>query len=120
MEKEIATHSSILAWRIPWTEEAAGLHVVCGVAKSRTGLRDEHFHFLSLSFRGCVYVRRRSRDHRPSITGHSGDGWGGDNFSFCTLFLSHKMLLKTLFLCSKKVIKLMVLSVFQRAYSLVT
>ena len=25
MEKEIATHSSILAWRIPWTEEPGGL-----------------------------------------------------------------------------------------------
>ena len=24
LEKEIATHSSILAWRIPWTEEPAG------------------------------------------------------------------------------------------------
>ena len=24
-EKEIATHSSILAWRIPWTEEPGGL-----------------------------------------------------------------------------------------------
>ena len=24
MEKEMATHSSILAWRIPWTEEAGG------------------------------------------------------------------------------------------------
>jgi len=24
-EKEIAIHSSILAWRIPWTEEAGGL-----------------------------------------------------------------------------------------------
>ena len=24
-EKEMATHSSILAWRIPWTEEAGGL-----------------------------------------------------------------------------------------------
>ena len=24
LEKEIATHSSILAWRIPWTEELAG------------------------------------------------------------------------------------------------
>ena len=23
LEKEIATHSSILAWRIPWTEEEA-------------------------------------------------------------------------------------------------
>ena len=25
MEKEMATHSSILAWKIPWTEEPGGL-----------------------------------------------------------------------------------------------
>ena len=25
LEKEMATHSSTLAWRIPWTEEAGGL-----------------------------------------------------------------------------------------------
>ena len=25
MEKEMANHSSILAWRIPWTEEPGGL-----------------------------------------------------------------------------------------------
>ena len=25
LEKEMATHSSILAWKIPWTEEPAGL-----------------------------------------------------------------------------------------------
>ena len=25
LEKEIATHSSILAWKIPWTEEPCGL-----------------------------------------------------------------------------------------------
>ena len=24
LEKEMATHSSILAWRIPWTEEPGG------------------------------------------------------------------------------------------------
>ena len=24
LEKEMATHSSILAWKIPWTEEVAG------------------------------------------------------------------------------------------------
>ena len=30
LQKEIATHSSILAWKIPWTEEP-GVH---GVAKS--------------------------------------------------------------------------------------
>ena len=28
------THSSILAWRIPWTEEPGGVH---GVTKSWTG-----------------------------------------------------------------------------------
>ena len=32
LEKEMATHSSILAWRIPWTEETGGL-TVHGVAK---------------------------------------------------------------------------------------
>ena len=25
LEEEMATHSSILAWRIPWTDEAGGL-----------------------------------------------------------------------------------------------
>ena len=40
LEKGTATHSSILAWRIPWT-------IVHGVAKSLTRLSD--FHCLSLS-----------------------------------------------------------------------
>ena len=26
LKKQVATHSSILAWRIPWTEELGGLH----------------------------------------------------------------------------------------------
>ena len=36
LEKEMATHSSILAWRIPWTEEPGRLHTVHGVPKSWT------------------------------------------------------------------------------------
>jgi len=28
LEKGMATHSSILHWRIPWTEEPSGLHSV--------------------------------------------------------------------------------------------
>ena len=27
LEKGMATHSSILAWRIPWTEHPGGLHL---------------------------------------------------------------------------------------------
>ena len=29
LEKEMATHSSMLAWRIPWTEEPGGLQRLC-------------------------------------------------------------------------------------------
>ena len=28
LQKEMATHSSILAWRIPWTEEPGGLQSI--------------------------------------------------------------------------------------------
>ena len=33
LEKEMVTHSSVLAWKIPWTEEPGRL-TVHGVAKS--------------------------------------------------------------------------------------
>ena len=38
LEKETATHSSILAWEIPWTEEPGGLYIAHEVAKSQTRL----------------------------------------------------------------------------------
>ena len=38
LEKEMATHSSILAWRIPWTKEPVGLPVH-KVAQSQTWLK---------------------------------------------------------------------------------
>ena len=38
LEQGKATHSSILAWRIPWTEEPG--RTVHGVAKSQTRLSD--------------------------------------------------------------------------------
>ena len=45
LEKEMAPHSSILAWKIPWTEDP-GRPTVHGVTKSRTRLSD--FHSLKL------------------------------------------------------------------------
>ena len=43
LEEGMATHSSTLAWRVPWTEgpgrlQSTGLH-------SQTQLSDYHFHF---------------------------------------------------------------------------
>ena len=37
LEKEMATHSSILAWEIPWTEEPGGLESM-GLQGNRTRL----------------------------------------------------------------------------------
>ena len=43
VEKEMATHSSILAWEIPWTEEPGGLQ---SMRSLRVGTTEQlHFHF---------------------------------------------------------------------------
>ena len=33
LEKKMATHSSVLAWKIPWTEEPGGLYIVQGIPR---------------------------------------------------------------------------------------
>ena len=43
----MATHSSILAWRIPWTEEAGGLQSK-GLQESDTSWRLNHFYLFIL------------------------------------------------------------------------
>ena len=51
MEKGVTTHSSILAWRIPWTEESGG-YSPCGRKESDTieRLTDTHTHRLGLGW----------------------------------------------------------------------
>ena len=39
LEKEMATHSSTLAWKIPWTEESGGLQSM-RLQRSQTQFRD--------------------------------------------------------------------------------
>ena len=39
LEKDMATHSSVLAWEIPWTEEPGELGST-GLQKSQTQLRN--------------------------------------------------------------------------------
>ena len=45
LEKGIATHSSILAWRIPWTEESGG---VLGLTKRQVDSRRSLVGYLGL------------------------------------------------------------------------
>ena len=41
VEEEMATHSSILVWEIPWTEEPGGLQSM-GSQKNQTGLSNQN------------------------------------------------------------------------------
>ena len=50
LEKGMATHSSMHAWRIPWTEESGGLYAM-GL-QSQTGLNNEHVILLTVTFPG--------------------------------------------------------------------
>ena len=57
LEEGMETHSIILAWKIPWTEEPGGLHTAHGVAKSRTQLKQLR-----------VHIRTRVRAHTHTHT----------------------------------------------------
>ena len=51
LEKGMATHYSILAWRIPWTGEPGGL-------ESKALQRVGHDVFFFFSFKGKIFVLR--------------------------------------------------------------
>ena len=54
LEKEMATHSSILAWRLPWTEELGGLQSTGHKESDMTERLHFHFHFTHSSFKTDV------------------------------------------------------------------
>ena len=64
-EKAMATHSSTLAWKIPWTEEPGRLYAVHGVARSWTELSD--FTFMHW---------RRTWQPTPVFLPGESQGWG--------------------------------------------
>ena len=59
LEKGMATHSSILAWRIPWTEKPGGLQFT-GSQKSQTHKlpSTEHINRLGLGNSPCLKASR--------------------------------------------------------------
>ena len=64
LEKEMVTHSSILAWRIPWTEEPGGLQFI---GSQRVGLKRLKMHTISwksnLKFIECLLHARHCYKH---------------------------------------------------------
>ena len=51
LEKEVATHSSIVAWKIPWMEDPGGLQSMEWQSRTRLG---DFTYFLSLIFHGLL------------------------------------------------------------------
>ena len=51
LEEGMATHSSILAWRIPWMEESGGLQ---SLELQRVGCNLAHMHALGKAEKGCM------------------------------------------------------------------
>ena len=72
LEKGMATHSSILAWRIPWTEEPGRLH---SIGSQRAG----HDWVTSSSLWGTCSASLPLSDDRPkhAAGGHPFRGRGG-------------------------------------------
>ena len=65
VEKELATHSSILAWKIPWTEEPGGPRSMGSQRVGWTRLSDLTF-FLS---RGILVPRPGTEPTSPALRG---------------------------------------------------
>ena len=55
LEKEMATYSSILAWKIPWTEEPGRLQSMGLQKESRVGHNTTKVHSTDLKFAGLNY-----------------------------------------------------------------
>ena len=63
LEEEMATHSSILAWRIPWTKEPGRLQSM-GSQESDMAWRLNHYHHSQLKF--CSRLWPWSRKWQPT------------------------------------------------------
>ena len=68
LEKEVATRSSTLAWKIPWAEEPGGLQSMG--SNSQTRLSDFTFTFLTnvMTLHPWFWPSIRSNPLNPSVT----------------------------------------------------
>ena len=66
-EKKMATHFSILAWRIPWTEEPGGLQFI-GWQRGQTWQKRLSTHILTLGGQGCQDLREEISDNLVTCT----------------------------------------------------
>ena len=64
LENEMAAHSSMLAWEIPWTEEPDGLHTVHGVVRVGHDLATKPPLLLNIVLEVLVRAMRQEKSKR--------------------------------------------------------
>ena len=67
VEKEMATHSSILAWEIPWTEEPSGLQSM-GSQRVRHYLATKHKQHIKQILIDILIDMKTEIDNRRRLT----------------------------------------------------
>ena len=104
LEKEMATHSSILAWEIPWTEEPDGLCSSYSRRRVRCDLLTKQQQYQKHII--CVCVDTSGWIDRCSITWYLDNndnvlGLYNDNVKFAPFFLLYHMETRTSFLANQ-------------------
>ena len=67
----MATHSSTIAWKIPWMEEPGRLHGVHGVAESQTQLSDFTFTFINSTINPIIIFKLlKAREALHGVSSH--------------------------------------------------
>ena len=67
LEKEMATHSSIFAWEIPWTEEPGKLHSQCGSQKVGHDLATNQQHYQKKGEMNSITILQMMKIHQENI-----------------------------------------------------
>ena len=78
LEKEMAIHSSILAWRIPWSEDPSRLQ---STGSQRTGhdwVTNTHtYHILSKTHILCLFLKKKKKSIAESVDLKAQEGATG-------------------------------------------
>ena len=70
LEKEMETHSSILTWEIPWTEEPGRLQSV-GSQRVRHNLETEQQQQQTQKTKQCAYMHTHTHTHFCAAPAHT-------------------------------------------------
>ena len=71
LEEGMTTHLSILAWRIPWTEEPGGLQFIASLSQTQLKQLSAHTHiYMNTSLSLICQLKGPRRNDTPAAKAH--------------------------------------------------